>query len=105
MEPGNRKWLLGSGLYGVTADKATDAIDALLPECAHHAYIPIRIPTHEPYLSHENLKPEQFYPDKTDSTISINDDCVFAINYEQEEIPAPITFKGGAQEDTFRKGR
>ena len=97
-----------TGSPGVTASPATnaqDAIDAVLPECAHHTFIPIRIPTHEPYFSHENLKPEQFYPDKTDSTISINDDCVFAINYEQEEIKAPITFKGGAQEDTFRKGR
>jgi len=93
------------GSNGTTAEKATDAIDALLPECAHHAFIPIRIPTHEPYLSHENLKPETFYPDKTDSTISINDSCDFAINYEQEEIKTPLIFKGGAQEDTFRKGK
>ena len=94
-----------TGSDGASADSATDAQDALLPECAHHAYIPIRIPMHEPYLSHENLKPQVFYPDKTDSTNSINDACEFAIKYEQEEIKTPLIFKGGAQEDTFRKGR
>ena len=93
------------GSNGVTAEKATDAIDALLPECAHHTYIPIRIPTHEPYYSHENLEPKTFYPDKTDSTISIKDDCVFVENYKQEEIKPPITYNGGAQEDTFKKGK
>jgi len=92
------------GAPGPDAKDARLAIDALLPECAHHAFIPIRIPTHEPYFSHENLEPKTFYPDKTDSTISIVDGCVFAINYEQEIVKSPITHKGGAQEDTFRKG-
>lgn len=93
------------GSNGITADTAEPAIDALLPECAHHTFIPIRIPMHEPYYSHENLEPKTFYPDKTDSTISIDDACEFAIKYEQEEIKTPLIFNGGAQDDTFKKGK
>lgn len=71
---------------------------AILPECAHHAFIPVRIPMHEPYYCHENLDPNMFKPDKTDSTKSINDACEFAINYEQEDQTYILT------PDTFRKG-
>ena len=71
---------------------------AILPECAHHAFIPVRIPMHEPYYCHENLDPNMFKPDKTDSTKSINDACSFAVNYEQEDQKYILT------PDTFRKG-
>jgi len=92
------------GSNGQTALNARIAEDAKLPDCAHHAFIPVRIPMHEPYFSHENLEPKTFYPDKTDSTNSINDACDFAIKYQQKEIKTPLIFKGGAQDDTFRKG-
>jgi|TARA_B100001094_G_scaffold107551_3_gene103545 hypothetical protein len=56
------------GTNGPTALAAANAQDAVLPELTDPAYLPIRIPMHEPYYSHENLKPEMFYRDKTDST-------------------------------------
>jgi len=83
---------------GKIAEDATPAEPAILPECTHFPYIPVRIPLHEPWQSHENLEPLKFKPDKTDSTIGIADSCEFSLLYEQEEIPYILT------PDTFRKG-
>lgn len=85
-------------LPGVVAAGAIPAVEPPLPECAHHAWIPIRIPMHEPYESHENLDPKEFKPDKTDSTKSIADACEFSKQYEQAKIPYVISA------DTFAKG-
>jgi hypothetical protein len=87
-----------SASVGSIADDAELAQPAILPECTHYPFIPIRIPLHEPYQSHENLDPMKFKPDKTDSTKSISDACEFSKQYEQEEIPYILT------PDTFRKG-
>ena len=85
-------------LPGAWASGAIPAIEPPLPECAHHAWIPMRIPMHEPYDSHENLDPMMFKPDKTDSKLSIEDDCVFVVKEVQEKIPYVL------YDDTFRKG-
>lgn len=56
-------------LNGSTALRSAAAEVALTPEIALEAFVPIRIPLHEPWTSHENLKPADFVPEKTDSTI------------------------------------
>ena len=84
--------MLGSkgekGLNGATALRSTSSETALIPDPALDAYIPIRIPLHEPWKSHENLKPKDFVPAKTDSTTR-------ELQIEQEY---------SAVIDTFRKG-
>ena len=76
------------GLNGATALRSTSSETALIPDPALDAYIPIRIPLHEPWKSHENLKPKDFVPAKTDSTTR-------ELQIEQEY---------SAVIDTFRKG-
>ncbi len=77
------------GLNGASALRSTPAEIALLPDAALDAFIPIRIPLHEPWTSHENLKPSDFIPEKTDSTT--------------REIQKEHAF--GVVIDTFRKNK
>jgi len=86
----------GSG--SATGSSGPTAETGSLPELAHHAWIPLRIPTHEPYSSHENMNPLEFKPNKTDSTLSINDSSSFSVKTEQKEIDYVVTL------DTFAKG-
>lgn len=92
----------GGASPALPAARASSAIQPeipVLPECAHHTFIPIRIPVHEPYYCHENLNPIMFKPDKTDSTKSIADACTFSVVYKQEDQKYVLT------PDTFRKGK
>jgi len=98
--PSNAFGGAGTASNGVDAQAAKDPEKAILPEKVKHAFIPVRIPNHEPWLSHENLDPTVFSPNKTDSTLSIKgDQYTFAEGYIQEEVePVIVT-------DTFRKGK
>lgn len=64
------------------AEEASDAKDAT------EAFIPIRIPEHEPWKSHENLDPMKFKPDKTDSIANKG-----VVQEEVELVSVPDTFR------------
>jgi len=77
-------------MNGPPAAVATDPKDA---EGATEAYVPIRIPTHEPYKSHENLDPTEFTLEKTNSVDN------------KGQLQKEIELDTIKIYDTFRKGK
>ena len=71
-----------NGPSAATADSAKSA------ESATEAFIPIRIPEHEPWKSHENLDPMKFKPDKTDAIANKG-----VVQEEVELASVPDTFR------------
>jgi len=78
-----------AGAIHMNGPGAATAGAAKSAEPATEAFIPIRIPQHEPYKSHENLDPAKFIPDMTDAVANKGK--------EQEEIDLPSIV------DTFKK--